>query len=653
MKVARPSARLFTTFAETPHPPRAYKILASNVAAKELHAHLIRTQFRTDQSSMSEVIRSYALSPATLHKAQLTFDQIERPTLSIWNHMIRGLSQSDRPYDALTMFDRMRDQGLAGDNLTFIFVLKACARVSDGVGGRKVHVLCLKLGFGSYAFVCNALIHMYGSSGDVNAARKMFDEMSERDLVSWNSLICGYSHYNRLEEVLGLFDAMQAANVKADAVTMVKVMLACSRSGDRKRTEYMIKYIADNQVEIDVYLGNTLIDVYGRLGLASLAHQVFDQMEEKNTVSWNAMIMGYVKTGDLVAAKKLFDEMPKRNVISWTNMIVGYSQANRFSDAVRLFHEMMAAKVKPDEITVASVLSACAHLGKLDVGKAVHDYVVEHNITMDVYVGNSLIDMYCKCGSVEKALEVFREMEEKDDVSWTSVISGLAVNGCADYALKLFSQMLSEGVKPTHGSFLGILLACTHAGLIDKGLEFFLSMEKDHGLVPEMKHYGCVVDLLSRSGNLYKAYEFILQMPVVPDVVIWRVLLSACQLHGDVILAEVVQNRLLKLDPLNSGNYILSSNTYAGVARWDDATKVRNNAGGRCEKTNWMEFHRTKWSKRLLETVSFDFKCILSFIFITYNNYTIDAQKFIANSKSSNCYSILSVIQSPFSALTD
>ncbi|KAM3018009.1 hypothetical protein FF2_001828 [Malus domestica] len=251
---------------------------------------------------------------------------------------------------------------------------------------------------------------------------KLFDGMWERDLVSWNSLICGYSQCNRFNEVLGLFEAMQAANVRADAVTMVKVILACNYLGERK--------FADSVVKRD---------------LANLAREVFDRMGERNIVSWNAMITGYAKVGNFVDARKLFNEMPKRNVVSWTSMITCYSQANQHSEAVSLFQEMMAANVRPDEIAVASVLSACAHVGSLDVGETVHHYIKTHGVKVDVYVGNALIDMYCKCGVVEKAMEVFQWMEKKDSVSWTSVISGLAVNGFADSALECFSRMLREG----------------------------------------------------------------------------------------------------------------------------------------------------------------------------------------------------------------
>ncbi|XP_055830928.1 pentatricopeptide repeat-containing protein At2g22410, mitochondrial-like [Solanum dulcamara] len=568
--------RLFSSTSSPVQKAAPYLKSSNSIAsAKELHGHLIRTQKHSDPFAISEVIRCYSLFPTSIHKAILAFNQTQQPTLPIWNYMIRGLSKSDRPIEALHMYDRMRQQGFFGNNLTFIFIFKACLQLSGIVLGGAVHVNVLKLGYHSYLYVCNALIYMYGSCGDLPGAGKVFDEMSERDLVSWNSLICGYSQCNRYHEVLGLFASMQAENVKADSVTLVKVVLACSYLGDFDTVDSVAKYIGDSCVRIDVYLGNTLIDMYGRRGLVILAEEVFAKMEERNVVSWNAMIMGYAKAGDLMAARELFDKMPNRDVISWTSMITGYCQANRFSDSIALFQAMMAIKVKPDEVTVASVLSACARLGRFDVGKAVHDYVRQHDIKMDIYVGNALMDMYCKCGSVNAALEVFLSMGKKDTVSWTSIISGLAVNGFQDNALQLFSQMLGEGCKPTHGTFIGVLLACAHAGLVDKGLEYFESMDKCHGLVPEMKHYGCVVDLLCRSGNLNRAFAFINLMPMVADVVLWRMLLSACKLHGNVVLAEIATNKLLQLDPENGGNYVLSSSTYATAERWDDAMEIR------------------------------------------------------------------------------
>ncbi|XVE64153.1 hypothetical protein DITRI_Ditri07aG0079100 [Diplodiscus trichospermus] len=576
MKFLRPISRRFSSFSTPLKPEELIRKPLSINAAKELHAYVIRTKRHEDPSSISPVIRAYSLAPSHLHKAHLVFSQVIQPTLLNFNNMIRSFSLSNQPNEAIKMYYKMYYfQGFSGDIMTFIFVFKACARVSDIANGQKLHVHALKLGFDSYLFVANSLIHMYSCCGDIGSARKVFDTMGERDLVSWNSLICGYSKCKRFKELLGLFGAMEEANVKADAVTMLKVILAACYADNMNLADSMVKYIEENCIYIDVYLGNTLIDMYGKRGLVNLARKVFDRMLERNVVSWNALIKGHIKGGQFIEARKVFDQMKQRDVISWTSMITGYSQANQFTDALKLFQDMMAAKVVPDEITVASALSACANLGALDVGQAIHDYICSHGIRADVYVGNALIDMYCKCGVVEKALEVFRDMKDKDSISWSSVISGLAVNGFADSAIEFFSQMLKEGVRPTHGCFVGILLACTHAGLVDKGLEYFDSMEAVHGLSPEMKHYGCVVDLLSRSGYLERAYQFIKNMPIHPDFVVWRILLSACKLHGNVNLAEIVTSNLLELDPSNSGNYVLLSNTYASSDRWDAATKMR------------------------------------------------------------------------------
>ncbi|XP_021842299.1 pentatricopeptide repeat-containing protein At2g29760, chloroplastic [Spinacia oleracea] len=579
MQLTRSFSRQLSSFISTTKSHELPRNSISIAAIKELHGHLIRTQKHKDPDHISPVLRSYSLSSSTLRKAQIVFDEIQRPPLYIWNQLIKGFSKSDDPIKAIYIYNDMRNFGLNGNNLTFIFVLKACGRVLDVLQGKKIHPCVFKLGFQSYLFVSNSLMHMYGSCGELGFAQKVFDEMTERDLVTWNSLICGYSQCNKYRELLGVFNAMQVADVRADAVTMVKVIMACNLMCDWKIADSVVDYIETNRVDIDVYLGNTLIDMYGKRGLMDSAQGVFDRMSVRNVVSWNSLVIGYARIGNLVLARKFFDEMPKRDLISWTSMITGYSQAGKFSDAVKYFQEMMLNKIKPNEVTISSVLSSCAHLGMLEMGKEIHEYIIEHNIKADIYVGNSLIDLYCKCGDVNKALQVFQDMSEKDSVSWTAVIAGFAVNGFADSAIHLFEEMLSKNIRPTNGTFVGILLACSHAGLVDKGMEFFQSMEKIHGIIPQMKHYGCVVDLLSRSGELERAYDFILKMTTPPDVVLWRILLSSCKLHKNVALAEIVSSKLLDTDAGNSGNYVLLSDAYAGAERWDASMKYRDLMG--------------------------------------------------------------------------
>ncbi|KAL9240416.1 hypothetical protein vseg_014640 [Gypsophila vaccaria] len=476
----------------------------------------------------------------------------------------------------------MRVFGLNGNHLTAIFALKACGKVSDFLQGRRVHVIVVKLGYESYLFVSNALVYMYGFCGEMGDARKLFDGMPVRDLVSWNSLVCGFSRCGMHDEVLSLFESMRVAGVKADAVTLVKVVMACGVLRAWGVADDVVDYVERNRVEVDVYLGNTIVDMCGNRGLVELARRVFDRMSKKDLVSWNSLMKVYVKGGDLVSARKLFDDMRSKDVISWTSLITGYSQAGKYSDALKLFQDMMVSEVKPNEITVASVLSACAHLGMLDLGNQIYNFVTEQKIKVDIYVGNAFIDMYCKCGDVQRALQIFRDMKERDSVSWSALICGFAVNGFASDAIQLFEEMLGENVTPTNGAFVGILLACSHSGLVDKGLDYFESMEDVHGVMPEMKHYGCVVDLLSRSGRLERAYEFILEMPIAADLVLWRILLSACKLHGNVTLAETVSKKLLELDASSSGNFVLLSDTYAGAEKWDAATMLRDLMGESC-----------------------------------------------------------------------
>ncbi|KAG9458560.1 hypothetical protein H6P81_003068 [Aristolochia fimbriata] len=542
-------------------------------AIKKLHGRLIVTGLYRDAYSVSRVLSSYAASSSCFNDARLVLHQIEQPNKFIWNSMIRGVSQTDQPREAFSYYNQMRPTGSEQNHLTFIFIIKACERIRQIEAGKQIHGHIIKLGFVSHLFVSNALIHVYGFCGAPELARKVFDETPERDLVSWNSLICGYGQNNRMRDVLDLFEAMQGESIIADAVTLVKVLLACSHLEEWNAMDKSVEYIRVNNVTMDIYLGNTLIDICGRRGRIELARRTFDEMPERNVVSYNTLIMSYTKAGDLAAAVNLFNEMPERDVISWSSIIDGYSQAKQFVRALELFYEMMVADVQPDEITLASVLSACAHLGALDVGRGVHDYIRKNSIKADIYIGNSLINMYCKSACIAEAVEVFEEMKEKDTVTWTSLIAGMAVNGFANTALEFFGKMLGAGIKPSGPTFIAVLHACTHNGLVDEGVQYFNSMREYH-IEPDMKHYGCVVDLLSRSGKLNEAYDFIEKLLVPPDPVVWRILLSACKQNGNVEMAEIVTKELLKTDPTNSGNYVLMSTTYAGADRWDESMKL-------------------------------------------------------------------------------
>ncbi|KAL6204131.1 hypothetical protein ACLB2K_021399 [Fragaria x ananassa] len=320
---------------------------------------------------------------------------------------------------------------------------------------------------------------------------------------------------------------------------------------------------------------NMILNLYALCGEVRDARKMFDKMPQRDVVTWNTMMTVLVKRGDVEEAYDLFLRMPERNVRSWTLMISGFAQRGKPKEAVRVFLEMEEAGVRANEVTVVAVLAACADLGDLDLGRRVHEYSSRSGFGRNVWICNTLIEMYVKCGCLEDARRVFDAMKDRTVVSWSAMISGLAMHGQAEEALRLFSNMVEIGMDPNHVTFVGLLHACSHMGFVDKGREFFERMTADYGIVPRIEHYGCMVDLLSRAGLLQEAYEFIMNMPIKPNGVVWGALLGGCKVHRNIELAEVATKHLAELDPLNDGYYIVLSNIYAEAQRWEEVASVR------------------------------------------------------------------------------
>lgn len=274
-------------------------------------------------------------------------------------------------------------------------------------------------------------------------------------------------------------------------------------------------------------------------------------------------------------AKKVFDESSDRDSVAWSAMIGGYVRAGNSTRAVALFREMQVIGVCPDDVTMISVLSACADLGALELGKWLESYVERKNITKSVELCNALIDMFAKCGDVDRAVKVFREMEVMTIVSWTSVIVGLAMHGRGLEAVSVFDEMVEQGVEPDEVAFIGVLSACSHSGLVDKGKYYFNTMKNRFSIVPKIEHYGCMVDMLSRAGLVNEALEFVRAMPIEPNQVIWRSIVTACHAHGELKLGESISEELIRHEPMHESNYVLLSNIYAKLLRWEKKTKVR------------------------------------------------------------------------------
>lgn len=322
-------------------------------------------------------------------------------------------------------------------------------------------------------------------------------------------------------------------------------------------------------------LCNVLINGFCKVGNWGKAVELFEGMPEKYVSTWSSLINGLMEAGEINKAMDLWHSMEERDVISWTTMIHGFSQNGHQEKALSMFFKMLEEGVKPNDHTIVCVLLACAKAGALETGVRIHDYILNNGLTLKKGITSALVEMYAKCGSIENASHVFDITEDKDLRTWSVMIWGCAINGYLHKALEFFNKMKSTGIKPDGVVFLAILTACSHAGNIQKGLDFFEKMKKEFSIVPTMKHYAVMVDLYGRAGRLNEALNFIKNMQIPPDFVIWGALFSACRAHKNIKMAEYASEKLLELEPKHPGGYVFLSNVYAGVDRWQDVEKVR------------------------------------------------------------------------------
>ncbi|XP_057868278.2 pentatricopeptide repeat-containing protein At5g48910 isoform X2 [Cryptomeria japonica] len=507
--------------------------------------------------------------------------------------------------------------------------LQGCLSHKNHMMGMLIHAHMIQTAFNFHTFIsiCNKVITIYAKHAQLAEARRVLDEMPRTNVVSWTTVIAAYSREGLAEEALELYELMQRKGVEPNQFTFPSVLPACGVLGILERGRKIHEDVVRGGFEGDVFVGNALVDMYGKCGSMKDARQVFDKMPQRNVVSWNSMITGYAQSGDMDMASKLFQEMPQRNVVSWTTMVVAYVQKGCMEEALRLFEgmpernviswtgmiaglaqngsskealklfqEMKKAGVKPNSSTFSTVLSACSNLCALEQGKEIHQEIIDSGYLSDVFVGSALVDMYSKCGSIDNARCMFDRMPQRNTVSWNAMIGGYAMHSCASESFKLFEQMQKLGTNPDHVTFLRVLSACCHAGLVDEGMQYFESMRKDHCIIPTMEHYSCIVDILCRAGRLDEGVDFINKMPVQPNATVLGCLLAGCRTHNNIQLGEQVAKQLLELDPGHTGHYVLLSNIYAAAGRWDDLDKVRKLMKDRCIKKkpgcSWIEVNK-------------------------------------------------------------
>ncbi|XP_077222456.1 pentatricopeptide repeat-containing protein At1g09220, mitochondrial-like [Tasmannia lanceolata] len=406
------------------------------------------------------------------------------------------------------------------------------------------------------------------------------DWMCGIEMVIWNALFREYSQGRYPEEALHLCKQMQESEssfIPMDSFTFSFLLKACANLIEPRKGIQIHGHITKVGYESHVYVQTALVNMYLMCRFYSEAERVFNNMPMKNLVTWNVMITGLTKWGEVDLAGSLFERMPYRNIISWTGMIDGYTRINQPREALTLFIQMMAENVKPTPITILSIIPAISNLGAFDLALSVHAIGEKSCFNAsDIRVTNSLIDMYAKCGCIENAFRVFEELSERRNlVSWTSIISALAMHGLAREAIDQFEEMKKVNLRPNQVTFISVLNACSHGGLVEEGLKFFSDMINEHGIVPGIKQYGCMIDMLGRAGRLEEAERMILEMPMKDNVIVWRTLLGACSFHGNSEMGERVMKKIMEMERGYSGDYVLLSNILAGAGRFDDAERVR------------------------------------------------------------------------------
>ncbi|XP_014520396.1 pentatricopeptide repeat-containing protein At1g31430 [Vigna radiata var. radiata] len=547
---------------------------------KQIQAHIFSVGLQQDRDTLNKLM-AFAMdsSLGDFNYANRIFKYIHTPSLFICNLMIKAFVKRGSFRSALSLFQQLREHGVWPDNYTYPYVLKGIGCIGEVGEGKKVHAFVVKTGLEFDAYVGNSLMDMYAELGLVDGFTQVFEEMPERDTVSWNIMISGYVRCKKFQEAVDVYRRMRKeSNEKPNEATVVSSLSACTVLRNLELGKEIHYYIV-NELDFTTIMGNALLDMYCKCGHVSVAQQIFDAMTVKNVNCWTSMVNGYVTCGLLDQARDYFERSPSRDIVLWTAMINGYVQFNRFEEAIALFGEMQMRGVRPDNFIVVTLLTGCAESGALEQGKWIHNYIDENRILVDVVVGTALIEMYAKCGCIDIALEIFYGLKEKDTASWTAIICGLAMNGKTSKALELFEAMQVCGFKPDDVTFIAVLSACTHAGLVEEGRKLFHSMSSVYHIEPNLEHYGCFIDLLGRAGLLQEAEELVRMLPdenkeiIVP---LYGALLSACRTYSNIDMGERLATALAKVKSSDSTPHTLLASIYASADRWEDVRKVRS-----------------------------------------------------------------------------
>ncbi|XP_021297663.1 putative pentatricopeptide repeat-containing protein At3g01580 [Herrania umbratica] len=628
-----------------------FKACNDGKSAAKLHSLLLKTGFSHDSFFTTKLASVYSKF-ISIEEAQKLFDEMPQRNVYLWNSILRAYSKQKQWKKAWVLFKNMisNEKGDKNepDNFTLSIVLKACAGLRLLQQGEILHgFLRQNEKVGLDLFVGSALIEFYSKCGQMGDALKVFEEFEKPDVVLWTSMVSGYEQNGCFEKAVAFFSRMVAEEgVEPDRVTLVSLVSACAKLMNLKLGRSVHGFVIRRGLENNLSLVNALLNLYAKTGVVEVAENLFRRMVGKDVVSWSSMIGCYSHNGAAVEALRLFNEMinqgfqpnavtvvsalqacavacdldngqkihelatnrgfdlevsvsttlidmymkclspneavnvfrkmPRKDVVSWAALLSGYAQTGMADKSIGVFRDMLSSGILPDAVSMVKILASSSELGILHQAVCLHGYITRSGFDSNPFVGASLIELYSKCGSLDYAIKVFKGIIDKDVVLWSAMIAGYGIHGKGRESLKLFEQMVkSSAARPNNVTFLSILSACSHAGLVLEGIEIFSMMVNDYGLGPTSEHYGIVVDLLGRTGELDRAMDIINRMPVPVEPHVWGALLAACRIHHNVEIGELAAKNLLCLDSNHAGYYILLSNIYAVDGKWGNVATIR------------------------------------------------------------------------------
>ncbi|XP_050226545.1 pentatricopeptide repeat-containing protein At5g39350-like [Mercurialis annua] len=591
------------------------KISKSLNQAQQIHQQITVSASLNQPITLTKLIQLYADSDDFISAHKL-FDKIPQPNVYAWTSLYSLYLRHGMYEKCIQNYGLMKFSCVFPDNYVFPKVLRACAQLSWLEGGIWIHKDVIVCGFEFHLQVCNSLIDMYVKCGDVRSGRLVFEEMKERDLFSWNSMILGCVSNGLLESAVALLGCLRSDGLEADVVTWNTLMNAYCRLGRFDEAWEVFKQIE----QPNIISWTTFISGYSKRGEEEMSLKVFRDMVTRGVVSPDldclcsviiscrhlgalrsgkevhgygikaktnstfyssagaALLTMYAKFGRIQDAAKVFEVMDKTDVVTWNAMILGFVELELEKPAIECFSEMLKKGLKANQTTISTILPVCC----LQFGNQIHAYIRKSSsLSSVVTVWNAVIHMYCKCGCVRSAYSIFSSMATKDIVSWNTMIGGYGMHGHGQAALKLLRVMISSGICPDSTTLTCALSACSHSGFVDEGLELFHSITENYALTPRMEHYSCIVDLLARAGRFEEAISFIGKMPLHPDKSIWGALLASCQAYQNVDFGILAAEQLICLEPKCAGHYVTLSNIYARGGMWEDAVRVRKKMEGK------------------------------------------------------------------------